>query len=93
MRVVTALLVCLGPILSGLFTLAQTSTRVPTTAASRAPQAIEPPRAPAFEYLGTLRAETGTRTKSSFTSIWNEMFAVMPGISFISGFLASMTTG
>ena len=59
MRVVTALLVCLGPILSGLFTLAQTSTRVPTTAASRAPQAIEPPRAPAF---GTLRAETGTRT-------------------------------
>ena len=62
MRVVTALLVCLGPIVSGLFTLAQTSTRVPTTAASRAQQAIEPPRAPAFEYLGTLRAEIGTRT-------------------------------
>ncbi len=62
MRVVTALLVCLGPIVSGLFTLAQTSTRVPTTAASTAQQAIGPPRAPAFEYLGTLRAEIGTRT-------------------------------
>jgi len=61
-RVVTTLLLCLGPTLYGLFTLAQTSTLVPTTAASRAQQAIEHPRAPAFEYLGTLRAETGTRT-------------------------------
>ena len=62
MRIVTALLVCLGPTVSSLFTLAQTSTRVPTAAASRAQQAIEPPRAPAFDYLGRLRAETGTRT-------------------------------
>jgi hypothetical protein len=62
LRVVTALLVCLGPILSGLFTLAQTSAPVPTKAASSAQQAIEPRRAPAFEYLGTLHAETGTRT-------------------------------
>jgi hypothetical protein len=57
-RVITALLVCLGTTVPGLFTLAQTSTRVPTTAA----QASQPPRAPAFEYLGRLRAETGTRT-------------------------------
>jgi hypothetical protein len=61
-RIVAALLVCLGPAVSGLFTLAQTSTRVPTTAASKAQQAIGPSRAPAFEYLGTLRAEIGTRT-------------------------------
>ena len=31
-------------------------------AAPRAQKATEQPRAPAFEYLGTLRAETGTRT-------------------------------
>ena len=62
MRVVTALLVCLAPTVSGLFALAQTSTPVPTTAASRAQQAIGSPRAPAFEYLGTLRADIGTRT-------------------------------
>ena len=62
MRVVTALLVCLGLTLCGLFTLAQTSTRAPTTAASTAHPANEPPHAPEFEYLGTLRAETGTRT-------------------------------
>src|SRR5881396_1545943 len=37
----------------GLFILAQTSTRAPAAAA---------PRAPAFEYLGRLQAETGTRT-------------------------------
>jgi hypothetical protein len=61
-RIVTALLVCLGPTVSGLFTLAQTSTPVPTTAASTAQQAIGSPRAPAFEYLGTLRADIGTRT-------------------------------
>src|SRR5204862_3177186 len=40
-------------IASGLFVLAQTSTRAPATAA---------PRAPAFEYLGRLQAELGTRT-------------------------------
>ena len=61
MRVVTVLLVCLGLTVSGLFTLAQTSNRVPATAASVAQKATEP-RTPAFEYLGTLRAETGTRT-------------------------------
>ena len=61
MRVITALLVCLGLTVSGLLSLAQTSTRVSTTAASRAQKATEP-RVPAFEYLGTLRAETGTRT-------------------------------
>jgi len=46
---------------SVLSTLAQTSTRAPATAASSAQKATEP-RGPAFEYLGTLRAETGTRT-------------------------------
>jgi hypothetical protein len=62
MRVVTALLVSLGLTVSGLLTLAQTSARVPTAAASSAQKAAEPPPAPAFEYLGTLHAETGTRT-------------------------------
>jgi Protein of unknown function (DUF3237) len=61
-RAVTALLVCLGLTLCGLLTLAQTSARAPTTAASSAHPANEPPHAPSFEYLGTLRAETGTRT-------------------------------
>jgi hypothetical protein len=46
---VTALLVCLGLSVAGLFALAQTSTH-------------KSPHTPAFEYLGTLRAETGTRT-------------------------------
>jgi hypothetical protein len=63
MRVVTvALLICLGPTVSGQFVLAQTSTSVPSTPASRAEKAVEQLRAPVFEYLGTLRAETGTRT-------------------------------
>ena len=62
MRVVMALLVCLGLTVSGLMTLAQTSTRVPTAAASSDQKAAEPPRTPALEYLGTLQAETGTRT-------------------------------
>jgi hypothetical protein len=63
MRVVTAaLLLSLGLTFSGLFTLAQTSTTLPGTPASRAEKAIEPPRAPVFEYLGTLRADIGTRT-------------------------------
>jgi len=52
-RIRTVSLVCLGLIASGLFVLAQTSTRAPATAA---------PRAPAFEYLGRLQAELGTRT-------------------------------
>ena len=62
MRLVTALLICLGPIVCGSFALAQTSTSGPGMAASRAEKDIEPPRAPAFEYLGKLRAEIGTRT-------------------------------
>jgi len=52
-RIRTVSLVCLGLIASGLFVLAQTSTRAPATAA---------PRAPTFEYLGRLQAELGTRT-------------------------------
>ena len=62
MRIVTALLVGLGLTASGPFALAQTSTPAATTAAPRARKATEQPRAPAFEYLGTLHAETGTRT-------------------------------
>lgn len=61
-RIATALLICLMPTVSGLFTFAQSSTPAPTTVVSRAQQAIEPPRAPAFEYLGRLREEIGTRT-------------------------------
>jgi len=63
MRVVTAaLLICLGPTVCGLFALAQNSTSVPSRPASTGEKAIEPQRAPGFEYLGTLRAEIGTRT-------------------------------
>ena len=62
MRVVTALLICLGMTVCGLSSLAQTSTGVATTAASRTEKSVESPRAPGFEYLGTLRAEIGTRT-------------------------------
>jgi hypothetical protein len=62
MRAVTALLICLGMTICGLSSLAQTSTSVPSTHASRAEKAIEPLRAPVFEYLGSLRAEIGTRT-------------------------------
>ena len=51
------LLVCLGMAVSGIVTLAQTSTPRPTATSEAGP-----PRAPAFEYLGTLRAETGTRS-------------------------------
>jgi len=61
-RIVTASLVWLGLTVCGLFTLAQTSTRVPNTVASSGQKAAEPPRAPALEYLGTLQAETGART-------------------------------
>src|SRR3977135_4640039 len=62
MRVVTALLICLGMTICVLSSLAQTSTSVPSTHASRAESAIETLRAPVFEYLGSLRAEIGTRT-------------------------------
>ncbi len=62
MRVATALLVGLGLTASGPFALAQNSTPGPATTAPRAQNATEEPRSPAFEYLGTLRIETGTRT-------------------------------
>jgi hypothetical protein len=63
MRVVTAaLLICLGSTVCNPFALAQTSTSVPSTPASRVEKAIEPLSAPVFEYLGRLRAEIGTRT-------------------------------
>jgi hypothetical protein len=62
MRVITALLVFLGLAASGRFALAQTSAAAPANPAANTEQAAEPPRAPAFEYLGRLRAKTGTRT-------------------------------
>ena len=63
MRVITALLVGFGLTASGSFAVAQTSSSVPATAVPRAPTATaEPPHSPTFEYLGTLRADTGTRT-------------------------------
>ncbi len=62
MRVVIALLICLGPAFCGPFAFAQTSASAPGTPASMAQKTSEPPRAPVFEYLGKLRAEIGTRT-------------------------------
>jgi Protein of unknown function (DUF3237) len=61
-RVTIALLVGLGLTASGSFALAQSSAAAPATAVPRTQKATEQPRAPAFDYLGTLRAETGTRT-------------------------------
>src|SRR5579872_1672817 len=62
MRVVIALLICLGMSICGLVSLAQTSTNMPNAPASKGESAVETPRAPAFEYLGRLRADIGTRT-------------------------------
>jgi hypothetical protein len=62
MRAVTALLICLGMTICGLTSFAQTSTSVPSASASKADTAIGALPAPAFEYLGTLHAETGART-------------------------------
>jgi hypothetical protein len=62
MRIVNALLVFIGLTLSGLFALAQTSTSAPGTPASRTQSSAESSRVPAFEYLGKLRADIGTRT-------------------------------
>jgi hypothetical protein len=59
-RGITVLLICLGMAVSGLFMAAQNSTRA-VASASTAQKGAEP-RTPAFEYLGTLRAETGTRS-------------------------------
>src|SRR2546427_12652543 len=41
---------------------AQTSAGAPSTAAAKGQKATEPARTPGFEYLGTLHAETGSRT-------------------------------
>ena len=60
MRVVTALLICLGMAICVRSSLAQTSSSAPSAPASKAD--AEPPHAPAFEYLGRLRADIGTRT-------------------------------
>ena len=62
MRVATALLVGLGLTALAPFALAQPSGPGPATVAPRAQSGTEGPRSPAFEYLGTLRAETGTRS-------------------------------
>jgi len=61
-RIAIALLVGLGLTASSPFALAQTSNPKPATAAPRAQNTTEKPSVPTFEYLGTLRAETGTRT-------------------------------
>ena len=62
MRLVTALLIGLGLTAFGPFALAQPSSPGPSNVAPRAQGATEEPHSPVFEYLGTLRAETGTRT-------------------------------
>ena len=61
MRVVPALLVGFGLTAFSPFALAQSSSG-PTTVAALTQTGTVEPRSPAFEYLGTLRAETGTRT-------------------------------
>jgi hypothetical protein len=60
-RVATVLLVGLGLTTLGSFAVAQSSAPGPATVDPRA-QSTKGPRSPAFEYLGTLRAEIGTRT-------------------------------
>lgn len=63
MRVVTILPVCLGLTMSGMLIFAQTPPPRPSNAtASGNQQQAKPPTAPAFEYLGTLKVETGSRT-------------------------------
>lgn len=62
MRAITASLICLGMSIFSLSAFAQTSASGPGTRASNTDKAAAPPRAPAFEYLGRLSAETGTRT-------------------------------
>jgi hypothetical protein len=59
MRVITAMLICLGLTISGPPAFAQNSR---SAAPSKASAAIGALPAPAFEYLGTLHAETGSRT-------------------------------
>ena len=62
MRLVTAVLISLGLAASGPFALGRPSPQGPATVGQRAQGATEEPHSPVFEYLGTLRAETGTRT-------------------------------
>ena len=62
MRVITALLICLGMTIGGLSSFAQTSTSAPSAPASKSDPATEKPSAPEFEFLGRLSAETGART-------------------------------
>jgi hypothetical protein len=62
MRAVTVMLICLGMAFCSLSSLAQNSTSVPNASASTAGRNAETPRSPVFEYLGTLRAEIGSRT-------------------------------
>lgn len=62
MRMVTALLVGIGVTAFGSMTRAQTASPPASAAAPVAQKAAGQPRVPTFEYLGTLRAEIGTRT-------------------------------
>ena len=59
-RAITFALV-IGTIAAARFVVVPCAT-AQNAATTAAPKAGEPPRAPAFEYLGTLRAETGSRT-------------------------------
>jgi hypothetical protein len=56
------LLIGIGLVAAGPFAVARATAADPSAAAPRAQTATESPRAPAFEYLGTLRAEIGSRT-------------------------------
>jgi hypothetical protein len=56
------LLACLGLAVFGPLILIRTSIGARSATASSAQKAADSPPAPGFEYLGTLRAETGTRT-------------------------------
>jgi hypothetical protein len=55
MRVAKVLLVCFCLIVFGTFILAQAS-------APKVQKAVDSPKTPSLEYLGTLHADTGTRT-------------------------------
>jgi hypothetical protein len=57
-----ALLIGLGLTAAGPFALTQSSPSGSTAAAPRAQEGTTPPHTPAFEYLGTMHVETGTRT-------------------------------
>ena len=61
MRLVVAVLVSVG-LTAGSFAVAQTSAPRSSPAAPRVQSGDEGRRLPEFEYLGTMRVETGTRT-------------------------------